>query len=299
MMQNKQETYSAAANPEIYESGDLHVLFAGESQTRADHRLGPKVYDYFLLHFVESGKGNFRTEFAAFDLNEGDCFLIHPEQLVSYGSDLSEPWRYRWIAFTGDKAAELVSRTGLTPELPVFRQGADSKIPGILQSALQAFQGKKPSSHLLSLGLLHLLMAEAQEALAKESPPPSGEAGVQRIVKQMIHYMSSQYAHPVSIEQMCSSLGYNRAYLSRIFKKATGLTPVTYLLKLRIDKSRQLLRERPELSIEQIAASVGLTDPLYFSRQFRRFHHESPSEYRKAVTGAVQAEPKNAPSSHP
>jgi AraC-like DNA-binding protein len=93
----------------------------------------------------------------------------------------------------------------------------------------------------------------------------------------MIHYMSSQYAHPVSIEQMCGSLGYNRAYLSRVFKQETGLSPVTYLLKLRIEKSSQLLRERPELSVEQVAASVGLTDALYFSRQFKRFCGQSPS----------------------
>ncbi|MGG6310970.1 AraC family ligand binding domain-containing protein [Paenibacillus macerans] len=293
-----QETYSAAANPEVTEAEDLHVLFAGESQTRADHRLGPKVYDYFLLHFVEQGKGNFRTESAAYELSEGDCFLILPEQLVSYASDLKDPWRYRWIAFTGDKAAGLVGRSGFTPEQPVCRLGKDSRIPDMLRNVLQIFQSKKASSHLVSLGLLHLLMGEAQETLVKESALPSGESGVQRIVKQMIHYMASQYAHPVSIEQMCSSLGYNRAYLSRIFKKETGFTPVTYLLKLRIDKSRQLLRERPELSIEQIAASVGLTDPLYFSRQFRRFHQESPSEYRRAVTGAQGSKTaKSAPPS--
>ncbi|EOS58302.1 MULTISPECIES: AraC family transcriptional regulator [Paenibacillus] len=278
------ETYSAAANPDLIETDELHVLFAGESQTLPDHRLGPKIYDYYLLHFVEQGKGTFRTESASYELSKGNGFLILPDQLVSYASDVTEPWRYRWIAFTGVKAAELVKRAGFTPQQPVFRQDGDSPIPALLSSVLQAFQAKKNSSHLLSLGLLHQIMAEAQETLGMASALPSGESGVQRIVKQMIHYMASQYAHPVSIEQMCASLGYNRAYLSRIFKKETGFTPVTYLLKLRIDKSRQLLRERPELSIEQIAASVGLTDPLYFSRQFRRFHNESPSEYRRAVT---------------
>lgn len=284
----KQETYSAAANPDLFEAEDLHVLFAGESQTLPDHRLGPKVYDYFLLHFVEQGKGYFRTESASYELSCGDGFLILPDQLVTYASDVAEPWRYRWIAFTGTQAAELVERAGFTPKQPVFRHGGNSPIPAMLSGVLQAFQAKKNSSHLLSLGLLHQIMAEAQETLGMASALPSGESGVQRIVKQMIHYMASQYAHPVSIEQMCASLGYNRAYLSRIFKKETGFPPVTYLLKLRIDKSRQLLRERPELSIEQIAASVGLTDPLYFSRQFRRFHHESPSEYRRAVTGTDQ-----------
>lgn len=281
------ETYSSAANPEIDEVSDLHVLFAGESQTVPNHRLGPKVYDYFLLHYVERGKGNFRTEFASYELQPNDCFLIQPDQLVSYASDVNEPWRYRWIAFTGESAAELITRAGFTPQFPVFHSKNDSRIPEIIEAVLASFRTKKLSSHLFSLGSLHLIMAEAQEALLLESALPIGESSVQRIVKQMIHYMSGQYAHPVSIEQMCSSLGYNRAYLSRIFKKETGVTPVTYLLKLRIDKSRQLLRERPELSIEQIASSVGLTDPLYFSRQFRRFHGETPSEYRKNAPGKV------------
>ncbi|MEF2968944.1 AraC family transcriptional regulator [Paenibacillus sp. M1] len=285
-----QETYSAAANPEIGEVSDLYVLIAGESQTKAEHKLGPKIYDYFLLHFVEQGKGSFQTEFAHYDLSQGDCFLIQPDQLVSYASDARDPWRYRWIAFAGEKAHGLISRAGFTPQLPVFRPGGYSRIPELLEAVLQAFRSKKPSSHLASLGWLHLVMAEAEETLVRESALPAGESGVQRIVKQMIHYMASQYAHPMSIEQMCASLGYNRAYLSRIFKKETGLTPVTYLLKLRIDKSRQLLRERPELSIEQIAASVGLADALYFSRQFRRFHGQSPSEYRRNAAGRPDGE---------
>lgn len=281
----QQETYSAAANPEVPENNDLHIMFAGESQTRPDHRVGPKVYDYYLLHFVEEGTGTFQTEFGVYHLHSGDGFLIHPDQLVSYASDPLTPWRYRWIAFAGEQASELLERAGLTPKQPVIHAPEDTRIPLLLQEVLKAFRSKKSSSHLFSLGCLYLVISEAEESHIKESTLPSGESPVQKIVKQMIHYISSQYAHHVSIEEMCRSLGYNRAYLSRIFKKETGLTPVTYLLKLRIDKSRQLLRERPELSIEQIAASVGLNDALYFSRQFRRFHGQSPSEYRRSTSG--------------
>lgn len=280
-----EERYSVAAGPEQIDDSDLHVLFAGESRTEPNHKLGPKVYDYFLFHFVEHGKGSFHTEYSTYELTEGDGFLIHPEQLVSYESDSKDPWHYRWIAFNGANSHKFVQRAGFQPELPVFRATANSAIPELLQLTLQAFHHQRNNSHFISLGYLHLVMAEAEAVLQQELRLPEGESGVQRIVKQMIHYMSSQYAHPVSIEQMCASLGYNRAYLSRIFKKETGISPVTYLLKLRIDKARHLLRERPELSIEQIASSVGLTDALYFSRQFRRFHGEAPSHYRQTVKG--------------
>lgn len=264
----------------VYDRQQLHVLFAGESQTLPLHQAGPKIYDYYLLHFIESGSGTFRTEERKYELGPGDCFLIHPGQLVSYLSDGAQPWRYRWAAFTGTDADGLVLQTGFTPQKPVLSTAEGSAVPGALAGMMRAFYGGNESAHLISLGYLYLIVGEAAGLLTSSSRLPGAESQVKRTVKQMIHYMAAQYAHPVSIEQMCASLGYNRAYLSRIFKQETGLSPVTYLLKLRIEKSRQLLRERPELSVEQVAASVGLTDALYFSRQFKRFCAQSPTSYR-------------------
>lgn len=279
-----QETYSVASNPVYHDDGPLHVLFAGESQTRPVHAVGPKIYDYYLLHYVEEGKGTFRTEQRTYELGQGSCFLIHPGQLVSYASDAGEPWRYRWTAFSGREAQGLLANAGFDPLHPVLFTDGDTMIPGSIERMQEAFYMKQESADLASLGYLYLIFSEAQNILSSHSRLTGTESQVQRTVKQMIHYMSAQYAHPVSIEQMCDSLGYNRAYLSRIFKKETGCSPVTYLLKLRIDKSRQLLRERPELSIEQVAASVGLTDALYFSRQFKRLCGQSPTAYRAVVT---------------
>lgn len=137
-----QETYSAAANPEISETSELHVLFAGESQTVNNHRLGPKVYDYYLLHYVEEGQGSFQTEYAQYDLQAGDCFLILPEQLVSYASDPEKPWRYRWIAFAGVQANLLIERAGFTARTAVCSPGTESSIPSLLEQVLQTFRSK-------------------------------------------------------------------------------------------------------------------------------------------------------------
>lgn len=285
IMQDK--FYQVAPNPVFHDSGSLYVLFTGESQTAPAHRLGPKIYDYYLYHYVTEGRGQFITENRTYKLSSGDSFLIHPGQLVSYVSDQQQPWHYHWVAFAGEQAAQLVRQTGFRADAPVARasQQADvtNQIGNHLSAMLQAFYTQKDSSDLGALGYLHLIMAEASEQLTQQEALPGAESITRRTVKQMIHYMSSQYAHPVSIEDMCSSIGYNRAYMSRIFKKETGMTPVTYLLKLRIDKARQLLRERPELSTQQIAASVGLTDALYFSKQFRRFYSVSPSQYRASI----------------
>ncbi|OWA36573.1 AraC family transcriptional regulator [Saccharibacillus sp. O16] len=278
-------SYSVAPNPVYDNKGRLYVLFAGESQTLPEHKIGPKIYDYFLLHVVEEGRGTFTHEGQPYSLEAGDAFLIRPGRLVSYASDRHRPWRYRWIAFAGPSAGEVVDTAGLTPQHPVFRPAPESDIPRLLQHTLDVFRSRRAGAHLSSLGYLYLILAAAEDVVRGDDAIPAAETAGSLAVKQMIRYMTDQYAHPVSIEDMCQSLGYNRAYLSRVFKQETGTAPVTYLLRLRIDKARALLRERPDLSVQQIASSVGLTDPLYFSRQFQRLHGQSPTAYRESVLG--------------
>ncbi|WP_314587259.1 AraC family transcriptional regulator [Paenibacillus terrigena] len=277
-------TYAVASNPIFQDRSDFHVLFSGESQTKPQHKLGPKVYDYYLLHHIISGRGLFTLEQQSYALEAGDSFLISPEQLVSYVSDEVEPWHYRWVAFDGTSAEQILRDVGFTLHHPVVRMTDATPILSHMHQIQQVFQSRKPSSHLTATGYLYQILATYHDILNQSEELITADQHSQQAVTQMIRYLSTQYAQPISIEDMAVSLGYNRAYLSRIFKQATQMSPVTFLLKLRIDKGRQLIRERTELTIEQISASVGIQDALYFSRQFRRFYAMSPTEYRIATT---------------
>jgi AraC-like DNA-binding protein len=280
----KLESYYVVSNPLPSQESELTVLFAGESQTKPEHRLGPKVYDYYLIHYVISGKGVFSSQGEEYELGAGDSFVIEPEQLISYVSDETDPWHYCWIAFTGTQAAALVVSTGVNPLQPIIHTKRNRHIPVLFRHIQQALRSKKANAQLKSIGYLHLLLGEYCETLSASTlTGVVTEAESDRIVQQAIHYLSTQYAEPITIELMAESLGYNRAYLSRMFKRHTKVTPVTFLLKLRVDKARLLLRERLELTIEQIASSVGFYDPLYFSKQFRRWYGVSPSEYRNQI----------------
>ncbi|MDQ6420077.1 AraC family ligand binding domain-containing protein [Paenibacillus sp. LHD-117] len=286
-----QETYTVASNPSpVTASGGeaplVHVLFSGESQTKPGHRLGPKVYDFYLMHLVLSGRGTFMLNGSKHELGAGDTFLIQPEELVSYESDPDDPWRYRWIAFAGGMAAELVSAAGFQPGSPIANLPDRRRAAVLYNNIYRTFRNAGASASLQSAGWLQLLMALYRDHRADNAE----DSGIRRqenedIHRQVIHYLSTQYSHPVSIEQMSEALGYNRAYLSRTFKQRAGMSPVSFLLKLRLDKAKLMLRERPELTVEQISASVGLQDALYFSKQFRKQFGQSPTSYRKEMFG--------------
>jgi AraC-like DNA-binding protein len=262
----------------------LTVLFAGESQTKPGHRVGPKVTEYFLLHHVISGRGRFQLGDMEAELGTGDTFLIPPNQLARYISDEADPWRYRWVAFAGTRAADLVESTGLGSARPIVRTGA-ARVPGDrCRSIFEAFMARSRSASMEALGHLLLLLSVLQDENGGGAPAPlRPESHSDELVRQVIGYLSAQYAEPVTIEGMAEALGYNRAYLSRLFKARTGLSPAEFLTRHRVDQGRRLLRERPELTVEQVASSAGFQDALYFSKQFKRWYGQAPTEYRASV----------------
>ncbi len=177
--------------------------------------------------------------------------------------------------------AELVSNLGLSVNRPVIHTSSRRDIALNYRRIQQSLQTKSVSMGLQTSGYLYLLLAAYLEGVSPSYQQKTESSSTQaNIVQQAIHYLTTQYAEPITIEGMSESLGYNRAYLSRLFKQYSQFTPATFLLRFRVDKARQLLRERSELSIEHIASSVGFQDPLYFTKQFRRFYHLTPSEYR-------------------
>lgn len=285
-------TYAVVSNPDPDAPGDhsLVVLFSGRSQTKPAHRLGPKVFDYFLLHYIEHGYGIYETEGRAYALGPGEGFVIFPGALVSYASDEKGPWQYRWVAFKGEEAERIVRAAGLTPGAPTVAAGEASRAGRWLERIMKTFRDRDAGANLRANGCLQLLLADfadARRAADPSSPAAdaaSGDGPGAALVQRAIHYMTAQYAEPITIELMAESLGYSRAYLSRVFRERTGIAPVAFLARLRLDRARRLLRERPQLTVEQVASSVGYADALYFSKQFRREYGQSPTAYRQSLS---------------
>lgn len=261
------------------EDRNLAVLFAGESQTHANHILGPQVLDYTLVHIALSGKGFFASRDKRYDLEKGDSFFIFPGELVSYGSDRIDPWRYRWIALKGEHVEPLLGMAGITRELPIQRGGRSHRIATFFRLIKQIIQAADQRVQLRVEGYVRLVVAEYMDSQDRVFSPHQPLSMMQQQVEQAIRWFTLQYPQPISMETVASTLGYHRTHFSKIFKEHTGLAPMQYLTKVRMEKAQLLLLKEP-LTIQQVASSVGYTDALYFSKQFKKWFGCSPSEYR-------------------
>ncbi len=78
---------------------------------------------------------------------------------------------------------------------------------------------------------------------------------------------------------------YSEAHFRKLFREETGITPVTYLTKLRIDYAKKLLsaKSTPPIPLSQIALYAGFYDQRYFARLFKKYTGWTPAEYRKRM----------------
>ncbi len=102
------------------------------------------------------------------------------------------------------------------------------------------------------------------------------------LIIKIQEWIQGNYQHAVQIDELASRFKISVRSLNRRFKAATRTTPVQYLRETRIDHSRQLLKQS-NLTIAEIAFTVGYTDTSHFGSLFRQDTGVTPSEYRSLV----------------
>lgn len=95
--------------------------------------------------------------------------------------------------------------------------------------------------------------------------------------------LKENYAEDISLEDLARRLGISQSYLSRTFKREIGENLIDYLTKIRTDAAEELLKSGMRTS--DVAAAVGIPDPKYFSRVFKKVKGMSPSGYREFAKG--------------
>lgn len=96
-------------------------------------------------------------------------------------------------------------------------------------------------------------------------------------------YLDANYAQNITLDSLAEHTHLSKFYLSRIFSRCLGMSPINYLNQKRIQMAKEILvqTDRPLI---QIAANIGFTSPSYFSQIFKKATGISPSQYRKLYT---------------
>jgi AraC family transcriptional regulator of arabinose operon len=108
-------------------------------------------------------------------------------------------------------------------------------------------------------------------------------------IAQALTLMQQHLDKSLSLPELADAVNLSASRFSHLFREQTGLPPLRYVHVLRMTHARVLLEET-FLTVKQVMIEVGISDPSYFSRSFRRFHGLTASELRRQRSGRTADE---------
>ncbi len=232
-------------------------------------RFGPSVRNQYIIHYVLSGKGTFNGS----PVGRGQGFLIVPGMHEEYFPDTMDPWSFLWVISEDPCMQVFFDCHQANGKTGIFRFQNLYELEPIVQRLLACTDSFSSSTQLAEL-FLHIFHA----CVATER---KGQRSAAELYFEFsVNYVKTNLHLPLSVADICQATGITQPYLYRIFKQAAGCSPKQYISGCKLTEAKRLLLQT-ELSVSQIAASVGFENVLDFSKFFAKQTGISPSGYRR------------------
>ena len=236
--------------------------------------------DYQLL-YIAKGKGHFFFEGKEHIITEGNMILYRPNETQMYYYYAPDKTEVYWIHFTGRMVEGILDNYEMPRDENVFYTGNSPDYTWLYRQIIQELQLCRPNyEELIAIMLRHIFIMINR--YIKEGRKTGSD--IQNEIERATHYFNENYNKPLNIDEYAESRYMSTCWFIRSFKQILKVTPMQYILSLRMVNAKNLL-ETTEYNISEIAESVGYDNALYFSCLFHKHTGVSPSEYRKMRSG--------------
>ncbi|WP_051691758.1 AraC family transcriptional regulator [Pedobacter borealis] len=243
------------------------------------YRLSESSCPDYVLVYCQNGKGHCETRNEIFPMEADQFMILSPTQFHSFQSDPNSLWSIQWLRFSGLMADELKNSLDLQQfekPSPLF---SSNQIPEAFQKIFSCLADGFALENIgyANLNLYHLITLLI--FLNKESRNVKKDEDQ---LEQSISFMKENLHRSLTVESIAKEFNYSSSHYSTLFKQKTGLSPIDYFIRLKIQNACQLLT-KSNLIVKEIAQKVGYDDPFYFSRMFKKIIGKSPIEYKERL----------------
>ena len=249
----------------FYQEKEQGFLFSGEA-----HPVVELTYvDQGSLHSVVDGQDIL--------LEQGDLMLYGPNQWHMQYADIGVPPRFMTVTFDPGEydLSDLYSRKFRSPK----------KAIDLLQKMLQEQERMDEMSgdfllNLLSLALLNLRrITDAPADTLRSAHCITNE---NEIIRRAQQYISTHVRSRLTVPLVAENTDVSTSYLTALFHKHLQISPGEYIRRVKLQESKQMIRE-DNLNFTEIASALQYSTVHHFSRQFKEKFGITPTEYAKSV----------------
>lgn len=256
----------------------MYLQEAGCASVSAGRLPSRTVSDSYMLLYTYSGVGELEYMDRTFTVSQGEGFLIDCTQSYAFRcSNSSETWDYLWFNMNGNNFGTYYNQFASVRK-PVFKAGDGSELEAyIRQLGLIAFQKDAPQGELLAgtaiINILTTLIIKSSESTVDRRTVP-------KYIEGIMECINNGYAGHITLDSLAAEFNVSKFHLSREFKKYTGYSPNEYLISVRINRAKELLR-RTGYSVGEISQMTGCGDVNHFIQLFKSREKTTPAAYRR------------------
>lgn len=227
--------------------------------------------DNCLLLLTEAGSGTIETPYGTAVCHPQEIALIDCSQKHRYYAN--KEWTFRWFHLNGCCSQDLMQRIfakqGIVIPLTdpqqalLFKKIEQESEKGTLDSEILR------SSYIGSL-LAELIAGNTQKPALKQR---------ELLLQRLSEYFDAHYTEKIRIDALAAEMNISVSTLSHTFKEETGFSPYDYILHRRLEQAKMLLWTS-DLTVGEIAYSIGFQSPAHFIKLFKKQNQITPSAFR-------------------
>lgn len=228
--------------------------------------------------FSIGGAGRVQIGDRIFSINEGElAWIDNNHQTISWPPrDVT----WDWLGIRVDsRLLDQISDVLDVQRSPIFRPAKASAVKGVFSNIFKILRTRPLTIDAKLHAEVSTLVAIAFESRFSGDEGKLGDVRASLRVQRVLNAIQDDLKRHWKIAELAQLMGFSQPHLFRLFKQATGATPMDWLRRERINcAKRRLVETRDRISL--IAEEIGYTDPLHFSREFKKVVGASPRGYR-------------------
>ncbi len=243
-----------------------------------DPAKGRVLHEWQLL-YITQGKGRFRSAHTQpVDVDPGTVILLRPGELHSYRPADATGWIEYYIGFEGRTFDRMLQLLELDKGCQLWTIGPNNELTRLYERAFEIASDKKIAPQPLLTGIVCHMLGLLNYAIRNRSDHPAANRLEQAIERAKI-IMEKKVVEDLDLQELAAELNLSYSWFRKTFKDYTGHAPANYFQRLKLRRAERMLAET-QLSIKEIAYSLGYKSTEHFFTIFKKHTGSTPSAYR-------------------
>ena len=255
---------------------DFRVFSCGCYTQAWGHHWKRQEHDEGVYIYCIAGKGQYSKGGKSWPIGPGELIYCFPNTHHEYKADAADPWTIYWMHVSGGRTGLFTKQLGLKQNNPIVRVGIIPDIIDLFKLLFSYFATTNNDTNRLAIQSCSVNILSAMAVTVHSHRTTQS---YQHEINSALKLMEESISRQMGVDDFARQAGVSTFFFCRIFKKATGVSPMNYFNHLKIRKAYNLLAGST-LKIKEIAFQLGFEDPYYFSRSFKKIMGFPPKQHR-------------------